>query len=124
MLSYNNKEFKMLDYYGSITMDKAEIDAEIIKYFKSQMNQTSIVKMIEKYRRLEFIEPEYSVSGWHMFHARTVVDHLQDAVNKERERTELFLAFIYCLEKNYDIPHDLYEIIYKKYKNLFINQLY
>lgn len=124
MLSYNNKEFKMLDYYGSITMDKDEIDAQIIKYFKSQMKQTSIVKMIEKYRKLEFIEPEYSVSGWHMFHARTVIDHLQDAVNKERERTESLLALIYLLEKNYNIPHDLYEIIYKKYKNLFINQLY
>jgi len=123
-LTYNNKDFKMLDYYGSITMDKAEIDAEIIKYFKSQMKQSSIVKMIEKYRKLEFIHPEYSVSGWHMFHGRTVVDHLQDAVNKERERTESFLTLIYSLEKNYDIPHDLYEIIYKKYNKLFISKLY
>jgi hypothetical protein len=114
----------MLDYYGSIALDKADIDAEIIKYFKSQMKQTSIVKMIEKYRKLEFIHPEYSVSGWYMFHGKTVVDHLQDAVNKESERTEQFLALIYCLEKKYNIPHDLYEIIYKKYKNLFINQLY
>ena len=123
-LSYNNKEFKMLDYYGSITMDKDEIDDIIKKYFVKQMNESSIIKMIEKYRRLKFIEPEYSVSGWHIFHARTVVDHLQDVINKERKKTDSFLAFIYALEKNYDIPHDLYEVIYKKYKNLFINQLY
>ena len=30
------------------------------------MNQTSIVKMIEKYRKLEFIEPEYSVSSYYV----------------------------------------------------------
>ena len=114
----------MLDYCGSITMDKDEINDIIIKYFKSQMNQTSIVKMIEKHRENEFIHPEYSISGWHMFHARTVIDHLQESINEERKRTESFLALIYSLEKNYDIPHDLYQIIYKKYKNLFINQLY
>mgnify|MGYP005744348779 CR=1 FL=1 len=123
-LSYNNKEFKMLDYYGSIKMEKDEIDDIIKKYFIKQMNETSIVKMIEKYRRLEFIEPEYSVSGWHMFHARTVVDHLQEAINEERKKTESLLAFIYAIDKKYDIPYDLYGIIHKKYKKLFINQLY
>ena len=123
-LSYNNKEFKMLDYYGSIKMEKDEIDDIIKKYFIKQMNETSIVKMIEKYRRLEFIEPEYSVSGWHMFHARTVVDHLQEAINEERKKTESLLAFIYAIDKKYDIPYDLYGIIHKKYKELFIKKLY
>lgn len=123
-LSYNNKEFTMLDYMGSITMDKDEINNIIIRYFQSQMNESGIVKMIEKYRRLEFIEPEYSVSGWHMFHSRTVIDHFQEAINKERKKIESFLALIYSLENSYDIiPHDLHELIYKKYKKLFINNI-
>jgi len=128
-LSYNNKEFTMLDYYGSIKMDKDEINEILIKYFKLQMKQTSIVKMIEKYRRLEFIEPEYSVSGWHMFHGQTVVNHLQDGINKEKLRAYSFLKFIHVMEtlgkinRNYNIPHDLYELIHKKYMDSFIFQL-
>tara|TARA_B110000977_G_scaffold200274_1_gene290155 strand:+ start:1690 stop:2007 length:318 start_codon:yes stop_codon:yes gene_type:complete len=105
----------MLDYYGSITMRQDEIDEIIRKYFASQMNQSAIMTMIDKYRRLEFIEPVYSVSGWHMFHYKTVLDLLQDDIIIKKRKVEQFMKFVYSAEKNYNIPHDLYEMIYENY---------
>ena len=114
-MSYNNDRFEMLDYYGSITMENDEINKIIMRYFESQMNQSAIMTMINKYRRLEFIEPEYSVSGWHMFHYKTVLDLLQDDIIIKKKKVEQFIKFVYSVEKNYNVPHDLYEMIYENY---------
>ena len=48
ILSYNNQVL-MLDYMGSIAMGRDEIDEIIRKYFESQMNQSAIILMINKY---------------------------------------------------------------------------
>lgn len=77
----------MLDYYGSITFSKDEAKDTLKKYLLDK-------KLSEEYSRnlmseidLEIPE-EMSVSGWWVFHSKTLKDKLDTLIARDLERAK------------------------------------
>ena len=64
----------MLDYLGSIVLSKEEIDSKIINKYRDSCNEEYIQKVINDLREEKVIMCEYSISGWNMFHRKSIFD--------------------------------------------------
>ena len=64
----------MLDYYGSIIKSDKEIDSEIIQKFKDKCHESYLKKIIYDLRQENILQKEYSVSGWNIFHQKTIYE--------------------------------------------------
>ena len=64
----------MLDYYGSIILNKKDIDKELIHSFKKKCHESYIKSIINSLRYEETLHDEYSVSGWNMFFRSNIHD--------------------------------------------------
>ncbi len=95
----------MMDYYGSITMDRDTIREQMYTQFSDYSKEYIDAKM----SRLETLDKSYSVSGWNVFFRKIQVDLIQSEIQKDTEiaKQRLTLAKISESEKGTDIPMDI-----------------
>ena len=89
----------MLDYYGSVIKSETEIDSEIIQRFRDRCYESYIKKIISDLRRENILQKEYSVSGWNVFHGRTVYDIILIKINYELQKANWRIKLLYCYNK-------------------------
>jgi hypothetical protein len=86
----------MLDYYGSIIKSEGDVDQELILKFREKCNESYLRKIISDLRREEVLQKEYSVSGWMVFHSRTIHDIMTKTINYQKQKNVKRLKFVYC----------------------------
>jgi hypothetical protein len=86
----------MLDYYGSIIKSEVEIDSEIINSFRKKCNESYIQKVISDLRKEGILHKEYSVSGWMVFHGKTIHEIIEKTINYQKQKNEKKIKFLYC----------------------------
>ena len=72
----------MLDYYGSITKSEKEIDNELIQRFRDRCHESYMKQIISDLRKEGVLHKEYSVSGWMVFHGKTVCEIIEKTISR------------------------------------------
>ena len=103
----------MLDYYGSIIKREPEIDTELITRFSEKCYESYLEKIIADLRKEGILHKEYSVSGWMVFHGKTIHDIIVKTMNYQKQKNEKKVKFIYCYNKLFD-DHDIGKLICDK----------
>ena len=97
----------MLDYYGSIVKDNAEIDRELINYFMKNTRHRDVPRdifqqLIYDLRETHIIKEAYSITGWMMYGGQEAIVNLTKALLKrEEEQRKLAIkrfTFAYCVK--------------------------
>ena len=91
----------MLDYYGSIILNKNDIDKELIHSFKKKCHESYIKSIINSLRYEETLHDEYSVSGWNMFFRSNIHDIINIHINYRKQKREKILSFVRCYLNKY-----------------------
>jgi hypothetical protein len=86
----------MLDYYGSIIKSEAEVDQELIQKFREKCYESYMKKIIRDLREEEVLQKEYSVSGWMVFHGKTIHEIIDKTINYQKQKNEKKIKFLYC----------------------------
>ena len=86
----------MLDYYGSIVKSEDDINSEIIQCFRDRCYESYMKKMINNLRKEEVLQKEYSVSGWMVFHRKTILDMINIQLNHGLQKANKRIKFVYC----------------------------
>ena len=89
----------MLDYYGSIIKSEKEIDSEIINSFRKKCYESYIQKIIYDLRKEGVLHKEYSVSGWMVFHGKTIHKIIEKTINYQKQKNEKKIKFLYCYDQ-------------------------
>jgi len=92
----------MMDYYGSIVKSKHDIDKELIHKFRDRCYESYITKIISDLRKEEVLQKEYSVSGWNVFHGKTILNIIEIQLNYKQQKNETKIKFLYCFNQLYD----------------------
>jgi len=92
----------MLDYYGSIIKSEREIDNELIKSFRNLCHESYMKKLINDLRKQEILNKEYSITGWNVFHRKTICDIIKNRLDIELYISEKRLKFLYIFNRLYD----------------------
>ena len=92
----------MLDYYGSITLNKEDIDKELINSFKKKCYESYIKSILNTLRYEETLKDEYSVSGWNVFFRSNIHDVINIHINHRKQKREKLLKFIKYYLDNYN----------------------
>tara|TARA_Y100001958_G_C21224795_1_gene550187 strand:- start:347 stop:724 length:378 start_codon:yes stop_codon:yes gene_type:complete len=108
----------MLDYYGSIVKSEKEIDNELIQRFKNRCHESYMKIIINNLRKEEVLQKEYSVSGWMVFHAKTIHEIIDKSINYQSQKNEKLLKFIYSYYNSEYYNRDISELISENYKKL------
>jgi len=87
----------MLDYYGSITKSEKEIDNELIQRFRDRCHESYMKQIISDLRKEGVLHKEYSVSGWMVFHSKTVYNIIEERINHYKSKQKL--KFLYCFNQ-------------------------
>ena len=77
----------MLDYYGSITFSKDEAKDTLKKYLLEKKLSEEYSQNLMSEIDLEITE-EMSVSGWWVFHSKTLKDKLDTLIARDLERAK------------------------------------
>lgn len=80
----------MLDYYGSITFSKDEAKETLKNYLVEKKHSEEYSQKLILEIELE-IPQEMSVSGWWVFHSKTLKDKLDILIARDLERAEAHL---------------------------------
>ena len=97
----------MMDYYGSIVKDNAEIDRELINYFTKNTRHRDLPrdifqKLICDLRETHIIKEAYSITGWMMYGGQEAIVNLTKALLKREEDQRKLainrLAFAHCVK--------------------------
>ncbi len=89
----------MLDYYGSIIKSGEEVDKELIQKFREKCNESYLKIIISDLRKEEVLLDEYSVSGWMVFHGKTIHEIITKTINYKKQKNEKKIKFVYCFHK-------------------------
>jgi len=92
----------MMDYYGSIIKSEYEIDSELLHRFRERCHERFMKKIIQDLRNEQILLKEYSVSGWNVFHGKTICENISSRINflKAEQRIKL----LYCYIQLFDEP--------------------
>ena len=93
----------MLDYYGSISMDKDDIIQQLSN--KLELSKEWVQKKLDI---LQLLDKEYSVSGWNIFHKQTIYKQLVDLRDKEYKLSKKKVLLYHGLKE-----HLCEDILYK-----------
>lgn len=87
----------MMDHFGSIVKGESEIDSELIQRFRERCHESLMKKIIYDLRKEQVLLKEYSVSGWMVFHGKTICEIISSRINflKAEQRIKL----LYCYNK-------------------------
>ena len=97
----------MLDYYGSIVKQKEDIYDEIHNIF-SNYDPSYISSILES---SGYIDKAISVSGWYVFHLKNIVNHINQTISKDLQKSKDKLIMTRCLHVRPDCNTDLMEKI-------------
>ena len=89
----------MLDYYGSIIKSEPEIDSELIQRFRDKCHESYMKQIISDLRNEGILHKEYSVSGWMVFHGKTVCEIIEKTINYRKQKSEKKIKFLYCFNQ-------------------------
>ena len=84
----------MLDYYGSVIKSEKEIDRELLQRFKNRCHEAYMKTIISDLRKENLLRKDYSVSGWMVFHSKTIYNTIEERINHYKSKQRL--KFIYC----------------------------
>jgi hypothetical protein len=104
----------MLDYYGSIIKSEKEIDEELIRKFKDKCYESYMKNIIHDLRKQEVLKNEYSVSGWNVFHGKSIIEFINEKINHQKQNNEKKLKFIYSYIHSDYYNNDLCQLICDK----------
>ena len=103
----------MLDYYGSIIKRENEVDTELISRFRERCYESYLEKIISDLRKEGVLQKEYSVSGWMVFHGKTIHEIILKTINYQKQKNEKKIKFLYCYQQLFD-DQDLCRLICDK----------
>lgn len=86
----------MMDYYGSIVKSESEIDAELIQRFIDRCHESHMKKIISDLRKEQVLLKEYSVSGWMVFHGKTIYGIISTELDQALKKAEQRIKLLYC----------------------------
>jgi hypothetical protein len=86
----------MMDYYGSIVKGEYEIDSELIQRFRDRCHESLIKKLIRDLRKEQVLLKEYSVSGWMVFHGKTIYGIISIELDSALKKAEQRIKLLYC----------------------------
>tara|TARA_Y100001936_G_C15951749_1_gene600558 strand:- start:312 stop:626 length:315 start_codon:yes stop_codon:yes gene_type:complete len=89
----------MMDYFGSIVKSESEIDSELIERFRDRCHESFMKKIIQDLKKEQVLLKEYSVSGWMVFHGKTIHDIIKNKINVQTDKNKQKLKFTYCFNK-------------------------
>lgn len=92
----------MLDYYGSIILNKEDIDKELINSFRKKCYESYIKNIINLLRYEKTLYNEYSISGWNVFHRENIHNVINIHINYRKLKREKILNFVRCYIDNYN----------------------
>uniref|UniRef100_A0A6C0FE36 Uncharacterized protein n=1 Tax=viral metagenome TaxID=1070528 RepID=A0A6C0FE36_9ZZZZ len=88
-----------MDYFGSIVKSESEIDSELIERFRDRCHESFMKKIIQDLKKEQVLLKEYSVSGWMVFHGKTIHDIIKNKINVQTDKNKQKLKFTYCFNK-------------------------
>ena len=97
----------MMDYYGSIVKENAEIDRELINYFTKNTRHRDLPrdifqKLICDLRETHIIKEAYSITGWMMYGGQEAIVNLtKSLVKREEDHRKLAIKrvmFAHCMK--------------------------
>ena len=91
----------MLDYYGSVIKSEQEIDRELFQKFKDRCHEAYMKTIISDLRKENILHKEYSVSGWNVFHGKTILDIIKNKMIVQEYKNNKKLKFTYCFNQSY-----------------------
>ena len=86
----------MLDYYGSCWRSIEEVDRELIQSFRKKAHEHYIKSIIADLRQEKIIAEEYTVSGWMVFHGKTIHEIIAKRCTTQTQINEKKLRFLFC----------------------------
>jgi hypothetical protein len=96
----------MLDYFGSITIDKNDVIKNIIKQYNNKYNDDYIINILEYLYSKRLLEKEYSISGWNMFHCNTTIKHINDYIRLDTLNRKKIVALMFQLINSSDLAFE------------------
>ena len=94
----------MLDYYGSITMDKNDVIASIIKlYDVNKYNDDYIINILKYLYSKKLLQKEYSISGWNMWYCNITLKHVNDYIRLDTLNRKKIVALMFQLINSSDL---------------------
>tara|TARA_Y100001980_G_C14266572_1_gene106125 strand:+ start:113 stop:454 length:342 start_codon:yes stop_codon:yes gene_type:complete len=93
----------MLDYYGSIVMNKNDIIKSIIKIYNNKYNDNYIINIIEYLYSKKILNDEYSISGWNMFHSSITKNHIDNYIKLDTLNRKKIVALMFQLINSSDL---------------------
>jgi len=92
----------MLDYYGSIQMQNADIDKDILQVFK-KYQEKYIQSLLTKLRIQQILTTDISVSGYQVFIRGFLIETINHDIKKQKLKNNKKLLFTnYYLQKYQD----------------------
>ena len=92
----------MLDYYGSIVKDNAEIDKELFNYFQNieryKIQRDIFQTILDELRETYVIKEAYSITGWMMYGGQDAIRNITTQLEDRRHRNLQRLAFAYAMK--------------------------
>mgnify|MGYP001429077507 CR=1 FL=1 len=102
----------MLDYFGSITIDKNDIIKSIIKHYNNKYNNNYIINILNYLYSKQILEKEYSVSGWNMWYCSITLNHVKNYITLDTLNKKKIVALMFQLINSSDLVFE--PNIYKK----------
>lgn len=94
----------MLDYYGSITMDKNDVIASIIKlYDVNKYNDDYIINILKYLYSKKLLQKEYSISGWNMWYCSITLNHVNNYIRLDTLNKKKVVALMFQLINSSDL---------------------
>jgi len=93
----------MLDYLGSITIDKNDIIKSIIKIYNNKYSDNYIINILEYLYSKKILEKEYSISGWNMWYCNITKNHIDNYIRLDTLNKKKVVALMFQLINSSDL---------------------
>lgn len=104
----------MLDYYGSITMNKNDVIKSIIKQYNNKYSDNYIINILEYLYSKKLLEKEYSISGWNIWYCSITLNHIDNYIRLDTLNRKKIVALMFQLINSGDLVFEpnIYKCIY------------
>lgn len=93
----------MLDYFGSITINKNDVIKSIIKHYNNNYSESYIRYIIEYLYSKKILEKEYSISGWNMWYCSITLNHINNYIKLDTLNRKKIVALMFQLINSRDL---------------------
>ena len=96
----------MLDYFGSITIDKKDIIKSIIKHYNNKYNDNYIINILKYLYSKKILEKEYSISGWNTWYCSITKNHIDNYIRLDTLNRKKIVALMFQLINSSDLAFE------------------